>query len=68
MGRDYWQPLLNFFKDRLLAAKTIDPADAARILVIDSPAEAVDAVTQIGMKQFGLTYGPRIKRRWWLRE
>jgi uncharacterized protein (TIGR00730 family) len=68
MGRDYWQPLLDFFRARLLAAKTIDPVDADRILVTDSPATAVDAITEIALRQFGLTYGPRIKRRWWLGE
>jgi uncharacterized protein (TIGR00730 family) len=68
MGRDYWQPLLNFFREQLLVAKTIDPADVDRILVTDSSTEAVDAITGIAMGQFGLTYGPRLKRRWWLWE
>jgi uncharacterized protein (TIGR00730 family) len=68
MGRDYWQPLLNFLRERLLAAKTIDAVDADRILVIDSATEAVNAVTEIGLRQFGLTYGPRLRRRWWLGE
>jgi len=68
MGRDYWQPLLNFLKERLLVAGTIDPEDADRIVVSDSPAEAVNAITDIAQRQFGLTYGPRLKRRWWLWE
>jgi uncharacterized protein (TIGR00730 family) len=68
MGRHYWQPLMDFLQQRLLAEHTIDPVDAERILLTDSPAEAVDAVTDIGMKRFGLTYGPRLKRRWWLGE
>ena len=68
MGRQYWRPLLDFVRDRLLAERTIDPGDAGRILVTDSPAEAVDAVTDIGLHRFGLTYGPRLKRRWWLGE
>jgi uncharacterized protein (TIGR00730 family) len=68
MGRDYWLPLLNFFRDRLIAARTIDPHDADRILVTDSPEEAVKAITDVALRQFGLSYGPRIKRRWWLWE
>ena len=68
MGKEYWQPLLDFFRDRLLAAKTIDSADIDRILVIDSPEEAVAAITKIATHRFGLTYGPRAKRRWWLAE
>jgi uncharacterized protein (TIGR00730 family) len=68
MGRDYWQPLLSFFKERLVAGHTIDAHDADRILVTDSPGEAVQAITEIAMRQFGLTYGPKLRRRWWLGE
>ncbi len=64
MVRDYWQPLLDFFRDRLVREHTIDPVDAARITVTDSPEEAVALVTDIAMKRFGLTYGARVKRRW----
>jgi uncharacterized protein (TIGR00730 family) len=68
MGRDYWQPLVHFFRERLLAKKTIDVADVDRILLTDSAEQAVQSVTEIAMHQFGLTYGPRIKRRWFLWE
>lgn len=68
MGKDYWQPLVAFFRDRLLEAKTIDPIDVDRILVVDSPDEAVEYITNIAMTEFGLTYGPRLKRQWWLGE
>jgi len=68
MGRAYWQPLLDFLRDRLLAERTIDPSDASRILVTDSATEAVEAVTAVGLRCFGLTYGPRLRRRWWLGE
>jgi len=68
MGRDYWQPLLDFLRDRLLTERTIDASDASRILVTDSASEAVDAVTEVGLRRFGLTYGPRLKPRWWLGE
>ena len=68
MGKEYWQPLLDFLRDRLLAAKTIDSVDIDRILVIDCPNEAVDTITKIVMSRFGLTYGPRFKPRWWLGE
>src|SRR5436853_2024367 len=36
MGRSYWQPLLDFFQNRLLAEHTIDAEDTKRILVTDS--------------------------------
>jgi uncharacterized protein (TIGR00730 family) len=68
MGREYWAPLLDFLKRRLVAEKAIDPIDAERILLTDSADEAVDAITHVAMHQFGLTYGRRIQRRWFLGE
>jgi uncharacterized protein (TIGR00730 family) len=68
MGREYWSPLLTFFRDRLVAERTIDPSDADRILVTDSPEEAVQAITATALSRFGLTYGPRAKRWWFLGE
>jgi uncharacterized protein (TIGR00730 family) len=67
-GRDYWRPLLDVIDDRLLASGAIDPADARRFLVSDSPAEVVDAITDVALTRFGLTYGPRIEPRWILGE
>jgi uncharacterized protein (TIGR00730 family) len=68
MARDYWQPLLTFFQDRLIASGTIDRSDCDRILVTDSAEEAVQTVTEIALRQLGLSYGPRPKRRWLLWE
>jgi uncharacterized protein (TIGR00730 family) len=68
MGRDYWRPLIDFFHTRLVAEHTIDPGDAERFLVTDSAEEAVAWVTGTAMARFGLTYGPKAKRRWWLGE
>jgi uncharacterized protein (TIGR00730 family) len=68
MGHDYWQPLLDFLHDRLIAEKTIDPADYERIVVTDSAEQAVAGITDVALKQFGLSYGPRARRRWWLGE
>ncbi len=68
LGRDYGRPLLEFFRDRLIPEGTIDPADLQRVHVTDSAAEAVASVTEIGLRQFGLTYGPRARRRWLLWE
>ncbi len=42
--------------------------DAERVLVTDTAAEAVDAITDVAMGRFGLTYGPRLRRRWFLGE
>jgi uncharacterized protein (TIGR00730 family) len=68
MGREYWRPLLDFMRDRLLKDQTIDPLDTERIFVTDSPEEAVATITDVAMGRFGLSYGPRLKRRWLLGE
>ena len=68
MGRDYWQPLIDFVRNRLVAEKTIDAEDCDRIFVTDSAEEAVSSITQTVRLRFGLTYGPRYRRRWFLWE
>jgi uncharacterized protein (TIGR00730 family) len=68
MGRDYWHPLLDFFRERLLREHTIDAGDADRILVTDSAEQAVDSVRETAMRRFGLTYGPKLRRYWLLGE
>lgn len=40
MGRDYWEPLLTFLRERMVAGGTISRADFDNIFVTDSPAEA----------------------------
>jgi uncharacterized protein (TIGR00730 family) len=68
VGRAFWQPLVDFLNNRLLSEGTIDPTDVQRIGVTDSAEEAVQLVTDVAMQRFGLTYGPRIKRRWFFWE
>jgi uncharacterized protein (TIGR00730 family) len=68
MGRDFWEPLLGFMQGTLLRHSTIDAADLDYFHVTDSAEEAAALARDVGMKQFGLTYGPRIKRRWFLGE
>jgi uncharacterized protein (TIGR00730 family) len=68
MGCDYWQPMLDFLRQRMLGAGTIDSTDVERFLVTDSPEEVVRSITDIAMHRFGLTYGPRARPRWWLWE
>jgi uncharacterized protein (TIGR00730 family) len=68
MGIDFWQPLLDFFRQRLVANKTIDSADAERIVVTDSAREAVDSIADVAMHRFGLTFAPRMRRHWFLWE
>lgn len=64
MGKEFWRPLLDFMRDRLVSERTIDQADLDRLIVTDSAEEAVGAITAVAMRRFGLTYGERMKRRW----
>ncbi len=68
MGVDYWTPLFDFMRNRLVVEKTIDPIDLQRITLTDSSEEAVRQVTDVAMKQFGLNYGPPPRRRWFFGE
>jgi uncharacterized protein (TIGR00730 family) len=68
MGNDFWRPLMSFLEDRLVTEGTVEAHDARRILLTDSPEEAVAAITSVAMRQFGLSYGPRLRRRWFLGE
>ena len=68
MVREFWQPLLDFLAERLVKEQTIDQADLDRLIVTDSAEEAAQAIADIAMKQFGLTYPARLKRRWFLGE
>jgi uncharacterized protein (TIGR00730 family) len=67
MGVDYWAPLLDLLK-RMAAERTIAADDLDRVIVSDDPGEVVSGITDVAMKRFGLTYGPRAKPRWWLGE
>jgi uncharacterized protein (TIGR00730 family) len=67
VGSEFWQPLVAFLHT-LVEAGTIDPADLQRLRVLDSPEQAVSEIAEIGMRRFGLTYGPRLRRRWFLGE
>jgi uncharacterized protein (TIGR00730 family) len=68
VGRSFWTPLVEYLRASLLAAGTVDAEDIQRWVVTDSPAEAVEIIRERALRQFGLTYGPRAKPRWWLGE
>jgi uncharacterized protein (TIGR00730 family) len=68
IGADFWQPLLDFFERRLVAEGTCERRDVERIVVTDSPRQAVGAVTEVALRQFGLTHAPHLRRRWFLGE
>jgi uncharacterized protein (TIGR00730 family) len=68
LGREFWQPLLEQLKTTLLGHHTVDPADIAHLQLFDSPDKAVEHIRTRAMKVFGLTEGPRMRRRWFLGE
>ncbi|HUO58990.1 MAG TPA: TIGR00730 family Rossman fold protein [bacterium] len=68
MGKSYWAPLLGMFRDSMLKAGAIDQTDIDRILVSDSPREVADYVRRHVIKQFGLTYKPVARPRFFLFE
>jgi uncharacterized protein (TIGR00730 family) len=68
VGVEYWRPLLDFVRERLIVEKTIDPIDLERLTVTDSPAQAVASITDIALHRFGLTYAKHLKRRRFLWE
>jgi len=68
VGREFWQPMVDFMRRTLLGHGTIDEHDLERLTLTDSPAEAVACIRECAMRQFGLTLGPRLRRRWWLGE
>jgi uncharacterized protein (TIGR00730 family) len=68
MGRSYWQPMIDFLRDRMLRDGAIGAEDLDRFVVTDDPAEATRVISQIALPKFGLGYGPRVRRRWFLGE
>ena len=68
VGSEFWRPLLEFMAARLVREGTIHRADLGRIHLTDSAADAVKLVTATALEQFGLTYGPRLRPRWFLGE
>src|SRR5580658_2759826 len=42
LGKNYWSPLVGYLEDTLLREATIDAEDVERLIVCDSPGEAVE--------------------------
>jgi predicted Rossmann-fold nucleotide-binding protein len=57
MGKEFWRPSRDFMSNRLVAGKTIDQTDLDRMIVTDSPPEAVEAITDAAKRRwfFGAT-------------
>ncbi len=68
LGVEYWRPLIDFLRERLVPARTLDAADVERFRLTDSPEEAAEHIREVALQKFGLTAGPHMRRRWWLLE
>jgi uncharacterized protein (TIGR00730 family) len=69
LGTAFWNEFIEFLKDPLLASGTIDSIDIDRLLVTDSPEEAVRYIRGIAFERFGITeHSKPTKRRRWLFE
>jgi uncharacterized protein (TIGR00730 family) len=63
VGREYWAPLEALLA-RLEERGTIGPADRKVITITDSVEEALGIIRARALNEFGLTYTPRVRRRW----
>jgi uncharacterized protein (TIGR00730 family) len=68
MGENFWAPLMEFMRERLIKVGTIDQEDYDRILVTDSPDRAMSFIADAVVKEFGFTWQPRMKPKWYLGE
>jgi uncharacterized protein (TIGR00730 family) len=68
MGREFWEPVLAALRETLLSNGTIDPIDLDRLVLTDSPREAVEHIQAAVVERFGLTYRTRPRRLRVLRE
>jgi uncharacterized protein (TIGR00730 family) len=63
MGREYYQPLLDFLSGTLVREGAIDQADFDRLIVTDSAEEAVEHIREAAIRKFGLHYVERARQR-----
>jgi uncharacterized protein (TIGR00730 family) len=68
IGSEFWGPMLDFLRARMVRDGTIDALDLDRFIVTDDPATAVEHVRSVSMGSFGLSYGTKLRRKWWLFE
>lgn len=67
-GSEYWAPLVDFLQKTLVAQGTISQADLERITISDSPEDVANLIRNAGVRDFGLSYETRVKRRWFFLE
>ena len=68
IGSDYWGPLVDFMREKMVAAGTISPEDPERFFVTDSAEEAVEHVRRVTAERFGLFWKRAPRPRTWFGE
>ena len=68
MGKDFWQPLIEFMQESFLGQETISQADFNRIILTDSAEEAVKIISECATRKFGVRWQERRDPIWWLLE
>jgi uncharacterized protein (TIGR00730 family) len=68
LGTDFWTPIYRSLGRDLVGHGTIDDRDLDLLYVTNSVEHAVQRIQAEALERFGLTYGPRAKRRWFLWE
>ena len=56
MGTDYWEPLVEFMRAKMLSEGTIDAGDIDRLILTDQPAAAAAIIRDAALRKFGLRY------------
>jgi len=64
MGLDYWAPLIDFIRNTMVQAGTIDAHDVDRVILTDDPVEAAARIRAITTEEFGLSERAVNPRRW----
>jgi uncharacterized protein (TIGR00730 family) len=68
IGTDFWGPWIDAMRHTMLTHGTIDAADLGILQVTDSVEDAAKHIHNVATTRFGLSYAPKVKRRWYLGE
>ncbi len=63
VGTDYWQPLIDFMRQRMVTERTISPEDVGLLICTDSPEEVVDLITEAARHNFGFEWAKKAARK-----